>query len=253
MEHTLWQHYQYVIYVIGLFHLKIACADVIWWIFIEPKEGQEDMNSLMHFVALHWPKEIRKVGRDPSFHRMHEVIMHTGAALCLDAWCVKVKHRNPPTFADVVKISEYLALHYVTGAKDLNIYKVQTKATSQQDQQHKNILQMLFPPWVYIFKAVGKHKYTSHMVKFMTDVHFVYPAPLRHAICYMPNPKEQVTGVCLKESLSIQIYSLCCYNIECNFQLTSFTSKQEVPDMTKTLAKMGIYLEEHGPNEYRAG
>ncbi|KAJ7172147.1 hypothetical protein C8R46DRAFT_1258157 [Mycena filopes] len=319
--HTPWQRYQYVIYVIGLFHLKMACADAIWRIFIEPKAGREDMNSLMRFVALHRPKETGKIGSDPGFRRMHEVIMHTGAALRLDAWRVEVKRRNPawnslesfaaskPKFTDVVEISEYLASHYVAGAEDLNIYEVRIKPTSERDQQHENILQVhqyfslyeemsfsmnygdigrvetLFPPWIYIFKAVGKHKYASHMVKFMTDVHFVYPPPLRHAIRYnmLPNPKGQ-EGKCrgvdwvveqminlptkdtyggrgsnytkkrvLEESPLIQIYSQCCNNIERNFQLGSYTSRQGAPDMTQTLAKMALYLEEHAPNEHQAG
>ncbi|KAJ7019237.1 hypothetical protein C8F04DRAFT_1323987 [Mycena alexandri] len=229
IEHTPWQRYQYVIYIIGLFHLKMACADAIWRIFIMPKEGREDANSLMHFVALHRPKETGKIGSDPGFRRMHEVIMHTGAALRLDAWRVEVKRRNPawksledfaaskPTLPDLVKISEYIVSHYVAGAEDLNIFEVRSKPSSERDQQHENILQIhqyfclyeemsfsmnygdigrvetLFPPWIYIFKAVGKHKYATHMVKFMTDVHFVYPPPLRHAIRYnmLPNPKGE--------------------------------------------------------------
>ncbi|KAJ7192666.1 hypothetical protein GGX14DRAFT_577968 [Mycena pura] len=229
IEHSPWQRYQYVIYVIGLFHLKMACADAIWRIFIEPKTGREDPNSLVHFIALHRPKETGKISSDPGFRRMHEVIMHTGAALRLDAWRVEVNRRNPaietladfaaskPSYEDLVEISEYLASHYVAGAEDLNIYELRCKASSARDQQRENILQMhqyfllyeemsfsmnygdigrvetLFPPWIYIFKAVGKHKYATHMVKFMTDVHFVYPAPLRHAIRYnmLPNPKGE--------------------------------------------------------------
>jgi hypothetical protein len=229
IEHSPWQRYQYVIYVIGLFHLKMACADAIWRIFIEPKAGRDDQNSLMNFVALHRPKETGKIGSDPGFRRMHEVIMHTGAALRLDAWRVELNRRNSawkslddfaaskPSFEDLVKISEHLASHYVAGAEEFNIYEVRSKPVAERDQQHENILQIhqyfclyeemsfsmnygdigrvetLFPPWIYIFKAVGKHKYAAHMVKFMTDVHFVYPAPLRHAIRYnmLPNPKGE--------------------------------------------------------------
>ncbi|KAJ7442353.1 hypothetical protein B0H11DRAFT_1749235 [Mycena galericulata] len=229
IEHSPWHRYQYVIYVMGLFHLKMACADAIWRIFIEPKAGREDANSLMHFVALHRPKETGKIGSDPGFRRMHEVIMHTGAALRLDAWRIEVLRRNPawkslddfaaskPTYKFLVEISEYLASHYVAGAEDLNIYELRCKLAAERDQQRENILQIhqyfclyeemsfsmnygdigrvetLFPPWIYIFKAVGKHKYAAHMVKFMTDVHFVYPERLRHAIRYnmLPNPKGE--------------------------------------------------------------
>ncbi|KAJ6477429.1 hypothetical protein C8R47DRAFT_652261 [Mycena vitilis] len=321
IEHSPWQRYQYVIYVMGLFHLKMACADAIWRIFIEPKAGRDDPNSLMYFVGQQRPSETGKIGSDPGFRRMHEVIMHTGAALRLDAWRVELLRRNPawkslddfaaskPTYQSLVKISEYLASHYVAAAEDLNIYELRSKPAAQRDQQHENVLQMhqyfclyeemsfamnfgdigrvetLFPPWIYIFKAVGKHKYASHMVKFMTDVHFVYPPPLRHAIRHnmLPNPKG-VEGNCrgvdwvveqminlptkdtyggrgsnytkkrvLEESPLIQVYSQCCNNIERNFQLTSFTSRHADPDMTKTLAKMANHCKEHGPNEHQAG
>jgi hypothetical protein len=226
IEATPWRRYQYVIFVMGLFHLKMAAADAIWRIFIEPKAGREDTNSLMHFVALLRPKETGKIGSDPGFRRMHEVIAHTGAALRLDAWRLEVLRRNPKwtslqAFADsnpsvelVNEISDYLASHYVAGAEDLNIFELRQKKVEERDQQRENILQLhqyfalyeelsfamnfgdigrvenLFPTWIYIFKAVGKHKYATHMLKFMVDLHFVYPAPLRHAIRYniLPNP-----------------------------------------------------------------
>ncbi|KAF8185800.1 hypothetical protein K438DRAFT_1973651 [Mycena galopus ATCC 62051] len=311
IEHSPWQRYQYVIYVM----------DAIYRIFIEPKGGREDVNSLMRFIALHRPKETLKIASDPGFRRMHEVIIHTGAALRLDAWRVEALRRNPewksldafaaskPTFTLLLEMSQYLASHYVAGAEGLNIYELRTKPVAERDQQRENILQIhqyfclyeemsfsmnygdigrvetLFPPWIYIVKAVGRHKYAAHMVKFMTDVHFVYPPPLRHAIRYnmLPNPKGE-EGKCravdwvveqminlptkdtyggrgsnytknrvLEESPLTQVYSQCSSNIKRNFRLTSFTSRQAAPDMTKTLAKMSLYLQEHGPNESRAG
>jgi hypothetical protein len=95
IEDTPWRRYQYVIYIMGLFHLKMAAADAIWRIFIEPKTGHEDPTSMMHFVALLRPKETGKIGSDPGFRRMHEVIGHAGAALRLDAWRIEVLRRNP--------------------------------------------------------------------------------------------------------------------------------------------------------------
>ncbi|KAJ7200531.1 hypothetical protein GGX14DRAFT_571939 [Mycena pura] len=299
IEHSPWQRYQFVIYIIGLFHLKMACADAIWRIFIEPKDGRDDINSLLQYVSLHRPKETGKIGSDPGFRRMHEVIMHTGAALRLDAWRVEALRRNPawkslddfaasnPSFKDLTEMSEYLASHYVAGAEDLNIFELRCKPSAERDQQHENILQMhqyfclyeemsfamnygdigrvetLFPPWIYIFKAVGKHKYATHMVKFMTDVHFVYPAPLRHSIRYnmLPNPKGEPgksRGVDWVVEQMINLPTKDTYG----GRGSNYTKKrvleespliQAAPDMRKTLTKMAIHLEEHGPNEHRAG
>ena len=36
-----------------------------------------------------------------------------------------------------------------------------------------------FLPLIFLFKAVGKHKYARHMMNFLFDLHYVYPEPLR--------------------------------------------------------------------------
>ncbi|KAJ6570751.1 hypothetical protein B0H10DRAFT_2352387 [Mycena sp. CBHHK59/15] len=124
-----------------------------------------------------------------------------------------------------------------------------------------------------------------HMVKFMTDVHFFYPPPLRHAVRsnIVMNPDGKVgkfRGVdwvveqmvnrptkdtygghgsnytkkrVIQESTLIQVYRQCCRNIERNFHLTSLTSHHAPPNMEKTYKKMARYLQEHGPNEHRPG
>jgi len=55
IEHTPWRRFQFVIFVMGFFHLKMAAADAIWRIFLEPKTAREDPNSLMAYLALHHP------------------------------------------------------------------------------------------------------------------------------------------------------------------------------------------------------
>jgi hypothetical protein len=41
-EKTPWRRLQFVIYVMGLFHLKMACADAIWRLFIHANGAQND-------------------------------------------------------------------------------------------------------------------------------------------------------------------------------------------------------------------
>ncbi|KIJ21106.1 hypothetical protein PAXINDRAFT_65800, partial [Paxillus involutus ATCC 200175] len=50
--------------------------------------------------------------------------------------------------------------------------------------------------WIPILKAVGKHKYATHMMKFLLNIHFAYPPGLRHTIHYhiLVNP----TGKAMK-------------------------------------------------------
>jgi hypothetical protein len=214
LEASPWRRYQYMVFVMGLFHLKMACADAIWRIFIEPKVAREDVNSLMHFVALHRPKETHKIGSNPGFRRMHEVISHDGIALRLDAWRTEAHRHNPkwntleafaksnPDRKMVEEMADTLAAKYVAGG-DVDIFDLRTKPVSSRDYQHENVLLMhqyfllyeemshsmnygdigrvetLFLPWIYLFKATGKHKYATHMVKHLTDVHFLYPEGLK--------------------------------------------------------------------------
>ena len=46
---------------------------------------------------------------------------------------------------------------------------------------------------IYLFRAMGKHKYATHMIKFLTDIHFVYPKGLWRMIWY--NMLMNPTGI----------------------------------------------------------
>jgi len=217
IEHTPWRQFQFVILVMGFFHLKMAAADAIWRIFLEPKTAREDPNSLMAYLALHHPRETGKIGSSLGFRRVHEMIVHEGIALRLDAWTAEIQKRSPsctsltdfakirPSEGTICDIADHLAGNYIAGGLDgsTDIFSLRSKNIAQRDQQHENMLllhkylllyeelsfsmnqgdigrvETLFPPWITIFRGTGKHKYASHMAKFLSDVHFVYPPALR--------------------------------------------------------------------------
>jgi hypothetical protein len=115
---------------------------------------------------------------------------------------LKAFARSEPTQELIEEIADYLAVNYVAGY-EANIFKLRGLASTLRDAQHENILIMhqyfllyeeisfamnhgdigrletLFPPWIYIFKATGKHRYANLMVKFLTEVHFLYPDGLK--------------------------------------------------------------------------
>jgi hypothetical protein len=152
---------------------------------------------------------------------MHEVITQDGVALRLDAWRAEVAKRNKdhhslelfaasnPSEDMLRSIANTLACHNVGGNRSsVDIFALRHQGQQQRDCQFENILLMhqcfllyeemshamnygdigrietLFPPWMALFKATGKHKYARHMGKFLQDVHWVYPEPLRHAVRY---------------------------------------------------------------------
>ena len=209
-ERTPWWRLQFVVYVMGLFHLKMACADAIWRIFVYPKEACEDVNSLSNHVGQIRPKETGKFDTNPGFRRMHEVIQHVGIVLWLDCWAIEAQKqgfetledfaRPNPSYDVLQKMSYQLAKDHVA-SPDMSLIWARTDGS--RDQVHKNMLlwqqyfllyeqmsyalnagdigrvETLFVPWMYIFQGCGKHKYAAEMKRYLENVHFIYPKGLR--------------------------------------------------------------------------
>lgn len=105
-EETPLRRMQFVVYVMGLFHFKMACADAVWRVFIRPKKGRDDSNSLMEHVSKIRPKETGKIETKPGFRRMHEVIQHTGIVSRLG--CCRLEAAKTPgidSLEDFAKMS----------------------------------------------------------------------------------------------------------------------------------------------------
>jgi hypothetical protein len=209
-ERTPWRRLQFVVYVMGLFHLKMACADAVWRIFIHLKEAREDENSLSKHVSQIRPKETGKIDTNPGFRRMHEVIQHVGIVSRLDCWSVEARKQgfetledfamSNPSWDELQKMSFQLAVDYVAGP-DMSSLRAGTEKS--RDQVHENMLlrqqyfllyeqmsyalnagdigrvETLFMPWMYIFQGCGKHKYAAEMKRYLENVHFIYPKGLR--------------------------------------------------------------------------
>ncbi|KAH9831740.1 uncharacterized protein C8Q71DRAFT_861429 [Rhodofomes roseus] len=322
IEQTPLRRYQFVIFVPGIFHTKMACADDIWRIFIQPPDARLDENSLMKFVGRLRPRETGQIGSKPKFRQMHKVILHTGIVLRLDCWCTeaRLQYRDKgvrsledfaaqkPTFDQVVAMAYNMVPKYIAGGGQHDLYDIHHSSTSLRDQQHKNIMIMhqyfslyeefsyranagdiggveaVMPSWIALFKATGKHKYANYMEKFWTDVHFVYPEHLRHAIRYniLVNPtgkphafrgvdwvvelmnlftkdtyggdgsnhsKERV----ITESPNILVYRNCARNAEQNFYLSGLSSAHGEKNLASTFNALLKDMDEIGPHEQCAG
>ncbi|OCH85843.1 hypothetical protein OBBRIDRAFT_814892 [Obba rivulosa] len=278
-----------------LFHLKMACADVIWKLCIQPKAVREDETSLMHEIAVIRPKETAKIGSNkPGFHRMHEVIQHR----------VKVKqiygYPSLEKWAKMKPMTKYSVGHTFT--------RLRLQPQTAHDQQQENTLlrqryyllyeeityamnagdigrvKQCFLPWILIFKGCGKHKYTTHMLRFLHNLHYVYPPKLKRAICMnilcnlMGKPDgfqevdwwlehnnfytKQVYGgqfsnctKCriLKESVLIQVYKRIWINFENMFMLHKYGYKHLKANMVLTFKKLVKHIEKKRTHEFVRG
>ncbi|KAI6041687.1 hypothetical protein EDC04DRAFT_2867060 [Pisolithus marmoratus] len=76
LEDSPWNQCQYVVFIPGLFHLKMAAADVLWHVFIHPMAVRHDDTSLMHDVGILHPKETGIYQSKPGFRHMHQLITY---------------------------------------------------------------------------------------------------------------------------------------------------------------------------------
>lgn len=223
-ESTPWRRAQGVFFVMGLFHLKMACADAIWRVLIHPKGARDDTNSLMAHVGQIRSKETGKIEKDPGFRRMHEVIQHVGIASRLDMWRLEaVAWRSTeqypmcnlgqfaetrPQWKDLCKMANNMALKYVANDSHFEKYTSGDPA-SQRDTEYENALlrqqyfllyeeisyamnsgdigrvEVCMIPWAMIFTACGKHKYATEMRQYLENVHFIFPPALRYVFRYI--------------------------------------------------------------------
>lgn len=212
-ERTPWRRFQLVIFVLALFHLKMACADAIWKIFIWPKLARDDATSFLQQIAEIRPRETGKIASKPGFRRMHEAIQHVGAVSRLDCWRVEANKwgahfdsleqfaESKPSWAELDEMAEKIVRRYTIDENTLE--ELRFAPDSTRDEQYENTLlkdyycllyeeltyamnagdigrvETCFLPWILIFRGCGKHKYAAQMLRFLYDVHCVYPEKLK--------------------------------------------------------------------------
>ncbi|KAF7793203.1 hypothetical protein EIP86_004312 [Pleurotus ostreatoroseus] len=221
IEMTPAQRLQFIIFIIGLFHLKMAAADAVWRVLVGSTKGSTaDTTSFMKYVGILRPNETSKLSSNPEFRQQHELIEQVLNVLILDAWRTEIKKRfnrkyqsldayaaTRPSMAELEEIADVLARDYVAGeADDQDLYSMRMAAASDRDQQKENTLlalqllllyqelsyamnagdigrvETLYAPWIQVFRATGKHKYGNRLLLFNHNLYFVYPDRFRRAI-----------------------------------------------------------------------
>ena len=211
IEDTPKNRFQFVVFLLGLFHYKMACVDALWRTYLKDKDGRSDLNSTYQHVGILRPRETGIMTSKPGFRRMHDVVHHELRASILECWRTEASARNMTSlkaFADskpdwdlVVKMSEEIVQKYVATAEGLSTSR--TNSETERDQQFENQsirnrdyllyvdlcnamntgdigrVEASFLPWIYIFSATGKHKYASQLARFLKNLHEVYPPALR--------------------------------------------------------------------------
>ena len=68
IKETPKRRFQYVIFLPGLFHFKMACTDALWRTWVQSKDSRIDKNSLFQHVGILRPDDTGNFGTNPGFH-----------------------------------------------------------------------------------------------------------------------------------------------------------------------------------------
>ncbi|KAJ3559556.1 hypothetical protein NM688_g272 [Phlebia brevispora] len=318
LEKTPLHRLQFAIFVFRLFHMKMAAVDALWRIFIKPKSAREDHSSPMRHAAILRPRETGIILSKPGFRRMHQLIQHDCTCQILECWRAAAMKLHSdvrtlddyaakkPTFEQLKDLADHIALNYV--ARQSHFGDLRERPEDQRDKQFENALlanqyyllyeetcyamnagdigqvELTFAPWACIFKATGKHKYATQVVKHTTDVHFFFPEGLKKAVRYsmLVNPtgkphcfrpvdwcvernnldtktvhggdgSNHTVDRILAESPLIGTYKTIYETIETNFHLTHLTTRHGNPVMTSTFQMLSRYIQEDSPYIPKAG
>ncbi|KAL1698522.1 hypothetical protein EV121DRAFT_218038 [Schizophyllum commune] len=177
LEATPFRRFQFIVFIFGLFHLKMAAADAIWRIFLRNKCGKGDPNSVLHLVSLMRPHDSNKIGSNPRFRQMHEVIMHVGAVLRLDAWREAAGSGAPyssldefaalePSLDDLEAAASTLVLSHVPRGCDT--YDMRHKPPAARDQVFENTA--LIHRYFLLYEELSDAMNTGDYQKWMQGV-----------------------------------------------------------------------------------
>lgn len=217
IEETPKRRFQQIIFIPGLFHYKMACADAFWRTWLKPQETRHDVNSLYQHAGVLRPDDTgRLTSKQPGFRRVHNMIHHDIWASMLDCWRLEAEERDPswttlaafaeskPDWQLIVEMSEVIVEKYV--AKTPNLSEQRDRPATLRDKRYEN--QMLrnrdellyvelchgmnagdigrvetcFVPWTYMFTATGKHKYAKQILGFAKAMRSRYSPELRCAL-----------------------------------------------------------------------
>ncbi|KAH8976789.1 hypothetical protein EDB92DRAFT_1938328 [Lactarius akahatsu] len=284
IEDTPKNRFQFVVFVLGLFHYKMACVDALWRTYLQVKEGREDMNSTYQHVGILRPRETGLMTTKPGFRQMHNVVHHELPSL-------KAFAETKPNWELIVKISEDIVRKYVATTGGLQ--QSRAKPESERDQQFENQalqnrdyllyvdlcnainvgdvgrVEASFLHWIYVFRATGKHKYASQLARYLKNLHEVYPPELSQIVrmnmlCNptgKPNAFRPVDWLVERNNLYMKvIYARSGPNRTMDYicqqspLIEVFRSCHHTPpDMTVTIERLRKHLQSTGCCEFQKG
>ncbi|KAI0791231.1 hypothetical protein C8Q75DRAFT_805592 [Abortiporus biennis] len=270
IEDSSMKRYQFVIFVLGLFHLKMACTDAIWCIFIKPPEARTDPSSVIAHINILRPWEIEKFISNLGFLEK----VSNGKYKTLEEFAA-----SKPTLEELQTLADHIAMTY-----DLH-----TQLKDDHDKQYENSLlihqyyllyeelsyamnvgdigrvECLFAPWAFIFRAVGKYKGskavrysmlinlkgfedTFRAINWVVELNNLYTKTINVAA----GPNKTVDNI-IKESNLINIFRDMYMTLEKNLILNYLTTLHGESDMKITYKVLLKHIEKENLHNRKKG
>ena len=202
---------QFVIFVMGLFHTKMACAETIWRTFLNDPKARSDHTGFYSDFRILRPRDSSALSSTFKFRPTHDAVRHIGTCRRLDCMRVLVQedyHSSLQAFADtqpewsvVQELARKAVQHFIPYPDELK--SMDEKVPEERDEQLENSMgfniystlyeemsyamdhgdvgrvEMCLIAWAPLFEAAGKTKYAHHTIKLVHDLNHVFPPRLR--------------------------------------------------------------------------
>ena len=215
---------QWLVTIPGIFHTRMAAVDVIWRTHIRGEALRSNEGGTYKLFETLRPMDSMKLNSSPSYRMLNDGIQHLVKAHLTVCWEEVTGLEDLHAFASLDPswdVIERLALKIFEDhiAKE-EIENLRGLPDAERDRKREN--QMLFNRdsmlyallahasnmgaiglmkdllwlWVPMFLACGKHKYATHLSKFLRDLRDTYPERLSHVIetHWLCNPKGTPDG-----------------------------------------------------------
>lgn len=157
MEICVWNTLYHIIFVPGMFHVKMAIVDMLWKLFIKPFSSTSDSTSAVRatqFLCAKAKDTTKILKGPPTYQQMKRFLKHLGTAERLTCWRTALESRFGPTiwtdlddksfnaqftlrftWDDIVSMSDDLVTSF------FNIGQVRDRRESKDDSLRDSVLE----------------------------------------------------------------------------------------------------------------
>ena len=202
---------QFAVFIMGLFHTKMACTETIWRVFLKDPKARHEKTSFYSDFKILRPRDSSALSGTFKFCPIHDAIRHVGTCRRLDCLRVLAQEEShsslqafadsQPEWSDVQALAQAAVRQFMPYPDQLP--PILNEKPEERDEQLENsigfnIYSALYEEmsyamdhgdigrvetcliaWAPLFEVAGKKKYSHHTIKLVHDLNNVFPPRMR--------------------------------------------------------------------------